>query len=733
MVTKRTRRWLHLFGPDGLAPTKREDLRMDEIWAGAFRLFVLMLAGGSFLGWYALVCSPENTSLLIVVCAASLLTVGCYLLARLRPAEARTLLLLGIALLVLLAVLAGGMRSAVAWLALPAIMAYVLQPFPLAALWSGGMLVLALVAMWPQPDWCLVVWPAVAGLTACLALRPLQQLLGWAWQRSCEATALAEQLQEQRAKLNNTIKSLDLSYQLLQQTNRELALARQEAETLRELRHRFAANLSHELRTPLNIIVGFSKLIYQRPQLYGYPNWNQNLLKDLAEIHRSAEYLSRLVDDVVDLARVDALAMPIRREPADLRELVEESVAVVRSLALEKGLTLTIDLQDQLPILSVDRQRIRQVLLNLLTNAVRFTASGSVAVSATVSGGEVVVSVRDTGCGIPEEELRHIFDEFYQIGRPKEQPESGKGLGLAIAKRFVQLHGGRIWAESRPGQGSTFSFSLPLAAKSVALLSQAPHSATFRTRGKPKVLVLDDDDSTAVYLSRRLEQYDFLWVPAEEQLCAAVMEQHALAVITSASCTIDREAIQSQLPDGVLYIEAPLPSRRWISGSGEFEAVLFKPVSEEAVHDAIQRVLQRPLAGHKLLLVDDDRGFLQLLARIVRANASSSVHIHFAHNGQSALDKARRLHPDLILLDLLMPGMSGVEVVGQLRQDPSTKRIPVIAVTAATPGEDQITAQGVGLTLSRKGGFRPGELVTLLEAALAGPNYRRAGSLEGQR
>jgi signal transduction histidine kinase len=304
-----------------------------------------------------------------------------------------------------------------------------------------------------RAPWFALSLPAITGVVAWLAFRPLYGILQLSCQQCARATMLSEELRDQRGKLNRTIKDLDASYQLLQQTNRQLALARREAEELRLLRHNFATNLSHELRTPLNIILGFVRLIYLRPDLYGYSSWREPLLKDLAEIRRSADYLSELVSDVVDLARADAFTMPLQRQMTDLTRLIDESVALARSLAKDKQVTVTAACAP-VPEVYVDPMRVQQILFNLLSNAVRFTEAGSISVKSEQQGAEVIVSVADTGRGIPENELTSIFNEFYQVGRPKSDPDTGKGLGLAIAKRLVQLHGGRIWAESTPGQGS---------------------------------------------------------------------------------------------------------------------------------------------------------------------------------------------------------------------------------------------------------------------------------------
>jgi len=573
------------------------------------------------------------------------------------------------------------------------------------------------------------------GVLSWLTLQPLHRLLQWHSRRNFEATALAEQLRDQRGKLNRTIKALDDSYRLLEKTNRELLLARQEADMLRDLRSRFATNLSHELRTPLNIILGFSQLIYTKPQLYGYDKWSAALLRDLAEVRRNAGYLSQLVDDIVDLARVDALAMPMRRELTHLRHVIDEAVATAKSLPLGSRVSIGVSCPSDIPALYIDPIRIRQVLFNLLTNALRHTEAGSVTIDVQGRDGEVVVSVRDTGCGIPQEQLTTIFNEFYQLGSPKGDVDSGKGLGLAIAKRFVQLHGGRIWAESQVGQGSTFLFSLPLAHCSVSLSKQTTPLPLPKLRDKPLVAVLSEDGLAASYLRRRVEEAEFVAVETAEELAATVSVDNVAAVIVDSAMTPNDEATVQELlrqsPTSIPLIECALPSGRWLSGEERFSAVLTKPVTQETLLAAVAKVT--PQVGQpRILVVDDDRSFVQLVKRLLQSS-DTTYEVLTAYGGAEALRKARQVRPDAVLLDLLMPDTSGFDVLSQMRMSPDLQEVPVIALTATTPGEDRMLEEGARFAFAKREAFRPGELARLISAALelaTGPiEMRRPDSL----
>jgi len=323
--------------------------------------------------------------------------------------------------------------------------------------------------------WCLYAlrtsipsfYPSLAliWLTACmgwLSSRGLYTVLDWAWNGQQQVNRLLRQLRDRQGELNRTLAALREANRRLQRTSHELALARQRAEEARRIKEQFAANISHELRTPLNLILGFSEMMYLSPDVYGEMEWPPTLRRDVHQIYRSSRQLLDLINDVLDLSRIDAVPAPIRREPCDLREVIREAVDTAGDLLRGKALDLRVELPAELPLLHLDRTRIRQVLLNLLNNAARFTERGHISVSVERNEREVVVSVADTGVGIPPQELSEIFEEFHQVDMSLRCRQRGAGLGLAISKRFVELHGGRIWAQSRMGEGSTFYFSLPL-------------------------------------------------------------------------------------------------------------------------------------------------------------------------------------------------------------------------------------------------------------------------------
>jgi len=458
-------------------------MNRDDLAQATARSLALAALVASALGWflYQSLSSGADWAILANLLLLPCLALICYRLSEARPRLAIAVLAVALFLDFAFCLLALRVGAAAYLLVLPAIISVVALP-PLALSLvpvTLGLLVAASAAGVSPSSASLVV--TGGAVVAWLASRPLRSVVEWSWQRSADATSLAEELRDRQGDLNRAIEALDLTNRLLQRTNHELALARQEAEEARRLKQEFVANISHELRTPLNIILGFTEIMYRSPEVYGDTELPPTLRRDIAEVRRSARYVADMADDILDLARIEALRLPVRRELAVLGPVIEETAEVARRLVGDRPVKVVVDVQPDLPAVSMDKLRIRQVLINLLSNANRFTHQGVIRVTAERRDGEIVTTVSDTGGGVPREHLEIIFDEFRQLDTANATGAEGKGLGLAIAKRFVHLHGGRIWVESEVGVGSRFHFSLPIEAKQVSRLSQGspaplPHS-----------------------------------------------------------------------------------------------------------------------------------------------------------------------------------------------------------------------------------------------------------------
>jgi PAS domain S-box-containing protein len=271
-------------------------------------------------------------------------------------------------------------------------------------------------------------------------------------------TAIIRDTTERRTAEERLRKVREEYTQQLAEANAELEMTNRELERANRLKSEFLASMSHELRTPLHTIIGFSELLAE--ELEGSLNEKQQ--RFVQHIHTDSLHLLELINDVLDISKIEADRLELRPEAFDLRALVAESLASVRSLADAKSHKLETALNVP-TALEADRLRIKQVLVNLLSNAIKFTPEGGrIRLEARVQGPFVVISVSDTGVGIPPEEHESIFDKFHQVGATTKGVREGTGLGLAITKRLVEQHGGSIWVKSKPKEGSTFLFTLPI-------------------------------------------------------------------------------------------------------------------------------------------------------------------------------------------------------------------------------------------------------------------------------
>ena len=710
--------------------------RRDLLQAGAQSLSAVTLLGG-ILSWALVQRISEPLDLVILANAVAMPVLGaaCYSVGRRRPLLAALLLLLGFWVDITAAYAGLHLWPAAYFYAVPVLAgAILLGPAvgPLGAL--VAVLAIALSGPAGAPSGAAILFLVICGAYSWAALRPQHWLLEWSWQASADATYLAEELRDRQGQLNRTIAALDLTNRLLQRSNHELALARQEADEARRLKDEFSNSISHELRTPLNIILGFTEIMYASPEVYGDMAWPQMLRRDIAEIRRCARYLADMVDDILDLARIEAGRMPIRREPSDLAAIISEAVEIGQRLLGDRPVKLVVELQQGLPELLLDRARIRQVLVNLLTNAVRFTQLGQIKVAAARRDKEVLVSVADTGSGIPPDQLEAIFDQFRQVDAGRRSDTGGKGLGLAIAKQFVQMHGGSIWATSRLGEGATFYFTLPLAQKDFSR-SRGPTPAPLpRSPYPPSVVVLGPGESAtaaaSAYLRRHLDGYDVFPAGGQAELPALVERVHPRAVIvTQPAGHADNvePPLSAALPAGTPVLHVSLPVVVPPTGSDGFAAYLTKPVSGEQ----LLPILRRLAPSGEILVVDDDRSFVQLVLRLLQASGCA-YETRTAYNGEEALRKMRQHAPSAVILDMVMPHLGGHDVVAAMRAQPELAAVPVIAVSGADAGHDSPPAPAPSLFLRKPAGLREGEVLALIKSTLeiVRPDYVAATSSE---
>jgi len=597
--------------------------------------------------------------------------------------------------------IAQGLVAALAW----ALNMGLLGP-PLAAAYAGGLVVVA----------------ALAGLLGWTATRSLATVAQWSFFSYAQAQAHAQEAQEHRARLAAMVKDLDQAYYRLERSNTALVAARKAAEEAERFKAEFVANVSHELRTPLNLIVGFSEVIITSPESYGAPLPGP-YRSDLNAIYRSAQHLLALVDDVLDLARIEAGKITLVREDVDLTGLVAEVADTMRDYITAKGLELRIQLAPGLPPLRIDRLRIRQVLLNLLVNAARFTERGSVAIEAAREGDHVLLRVADTGRGISAQDLPMIFEEFRSTEQPVSAWHSGTGLGLPISKKFVTLHQGEMGVESKLGQGTSFWIRLPAlpAPAGERAAGEPGRSQPLVPLGstEPIVVVVHEDSHVAGLLQRHLDGFRVLGAQAADQGVALAREVQAIVLI------LDEAGEAQGAPPGLPVVRCPLPSSRHAAVAMGASALLTKPVARQELLAAIER-LQRPV--RRVLIVDDEPKMAQLLQRMLHSYLPMEA-CQAAHDGAEALRLLHAEPPDLVLLDLHMEEIDGQAVLEHMAADPVLAAIPVIVISGQ--GQDYLSVPLSGaIELSRGSGFRLGEIIQALEAlfTILAPGWGQLGS-----
>ncbi len=552
----------------------------------------------------------------------------------------------------------------------------------------------------------------VSLLLTRLTLYNLYTALQWHWTMQQRADRLLEETRKHRADLERTLHSLEAAYEAQARSKQELLQARRYAEEARQMKERFAANISHELRTPLNIILGFSEVIHLSPETYGHFDWPPMLRRDVQEIYRSSRHLLQMIDDILDLSRFQMTRFTLDLEATPLTPLLQDVVKITETLFRDGRVTLEADIPDNLPVLEVDRTRIRQVLLNLLSNAKRFTREGKVRLEAEATEHEVLIRVRDNGCGIPADKLPHIFDEFYQVDSALNRKHAGTGLGLAISKHFVEAHRGRLWAESEEGKGSIFSFTLPIPGRYYGnVQNNVPASrAPVQMKHRPRILFVDADPAVASMVRRNLEEYDVIQVSEPAALGEAIRLHQPFLVIHNQS---PLKNLEVPVVDGehLAFVECALPSQNWLADKLGVVACLSKPVSAHSLMAQIERLG----SVHSILIIDDERSFVQLVERLLQTTGRG-FNIRRAYGGEHGLSMMRAQRPDLVLLDLAMPDINGMQVLDVMRQDADLRDIAVILLTVASYTEDSLPPSKRQITVRRSGGFYTGETLALLQS-----------------
>jgi signal transduction histidine kinase/DNA-binding response OmpR family regulator len=507
----------------------------------------------------------------------------------------------------------------------------------------------------------------------------------------------------------------------LQQQNTEL-------EEATRLKSEFLANMSHELRTPLNAIIGFSELLLDTPAA---ESDRETDLTYLGTIHRNGKHLLALINDVLDLSKVEAGKMELRLEQFDLDELVGQAIEMVQPLAQQRQVALGV--AGTVGQVLADEGKVRQALLNLLSNAIKFTPEGgSVLVETSHGGHETRITVSDTGIGIAPEHHERIFDEFQQVDGAASRRYEGTGLGLALTRRFAELHGGRCWVESAPGEGSRFHVVLPhrVAPAEPVEAWAGPRVAPLRAEGvgsrRPLVLVVEDEPQAAnllaLYLARGGYRTELARDGAEALAKARALRPDAITLdimlprvdgwdvlrgLKGDEATRDIPVVVASIVDNL--------SLGYALGAVDY---LVKPIDRRALLARLERYRNGATAP-RVLAVDDEPDALALVTETLRP---AGYEVATASGGREGIAMATAGRPDVVLLDLMMPDVTGFEVVEALRANPATRDMPVLIVTAKElTAEDKAMLSGRVAGVLQKGSVGAVELLGWMEQIVERP------------
>lgn len=489
------------------------------------------------------------------------------------------------------------------------------------------------------------------------------------------------------SKITRDITEREKTQRHMEQQNRELELRNHEVERATKLKSEFLASMSHELRTPLNAIVGFSDLLAE--QTAGPLNDKQK--RFVNHIKQGSGHLLQLINDILDLSKIEAGQLELRCEDFKVQDAIPEVLSTIRPLAMAKNIHIEQKMESDQHVYA-DRVRFKQILYNLLSNALKFTPKGGrIDIDCHRDDDSVCFSVTDTGIGIRAEDQAVIFDEFRQVERPAGTAQEGTGLGLAITKRLVEQQGGGISVESELGKGSRFTFTLPAGSGGFrtppVIDLPGPLVTAGQGRGKPLILVVDDEITARELLASYLcPEYR-----------VAMAESGAEAVRQAQHLRPDAITLDVLMPDGngfetlaalrkspetenIPIVVVSIVDQKQVGFALGAVDYLIKPVRKPVLLEAIRKyVLPQSDEDEAILLVDDDPRTLELLEETLR---SAGYETESVRSGTRALEVLSSKLVSAIVLDLLMPGMDGFEVIRHVRQEATLTELPIFVMSA---------------------------------------------------
>jgi len=505
-------------------------------------------------------------------------------------------------------------------------------------------------------------------------------------------------------KLENKLReySKDLENKVNERT-KALSIVNEQLKKANEIKSNFLANVSHELRTPLTSIRSFSEI------LLDYKDEEETTRDEfLRIINEESERLTRLINDVLDISKIEAGKMEWEDDFNYIEDLMSEALDLILPLANKKSITIEKKIAQNLPPIFVDKDRIKQVISNLLDNAVKFTNSGKIQIGAKMQDESILCYVSDSGIGIPDDFQSKIFERFEQVGADilSEKKTKGTGLGLSICKDIIEHYGGKIWVESQVDKGSTFFFSLPI--KSIeSKTTQEVFKTTFLSSRK-KILVVDDDDNVRRLLNFELSKAGYKVIEefnGNKTLTAINNTKPDLIILDILLPGLDGYDILDKIKENPEYHSIPIIILTGLEDN-EKKAIrlgadyfMTKPVDRAILLEKIRRLLKE--GGEKLLIIDDDIDFISAVKFYLE---KKGYRVYTAYDGEEGIKACQIVKPDLIILDILMPKKNGINTLKSLKKDKLIKNIPVIVLTvnAIENGRTKCLALGAKRYITKK-------------------------------
>lgn len=547
-------------------------------------------------------------------------------------------------------------------------------------------------------------------------------------EREKKARKEAEQIAEQKTReiyyVNQELRQLnDQLEELVKERTVELSKARDEAIEANQIKSQFLANMSHELRTPLNAIIGYSEMLKEDAEDMNEPIFAD----DLGKIHNAGKHLLTLINDILDLSKIEAGKMDLYLEVCDIPTLIHEVLTTVNPLIESGGNHLEVAFPQG--EMKTDITKLRQILFNLLSNAGKFTKDGTIwlTIGYEMANGHpgISFSIKDTGIGMTPEQMEHLFHAFKQADSSTTRKYGGTGLGLAISQKLCQMMGGKITVDSQYGQGTTFSFWLPLLENHAeGITDPLTDNGSWTMQRNRTVLVIDDDPAMLQLMQRFLSKEGCTVALAQNgqegirlarELRPTLISLDVLMPGTDGWTVLTTLKNDPELSDIPVIMMTMTDDKNmgYALGAAEF---LIKPIYKEKLISVLDKHIPER-QSNSILVIEDDITTSQMMTQMLE---KEGYKVTKAKDGRVALQFMAQALPQLILLDLMMPGMDGFEFVTELRKREEWRWIPIVVITAKDiASEDRLRLNGYVKKLIQKGSFRRETLLHEIRSLMA--------------